>query len=342
MTQQSFLTTERLTTAYFRAGKPDAPKLLLLHGNLSSSVFFLPLFPLLAQWFDVVAPDLRCFGDTEDLPIDATRGYRDWSDDLACFTDALGWDQFALAGWSMGGGVAMQYAIDHGQRLTGLILLAPGSPYGFGGTKGAEGTPLFPPGLASGGGCANPQLVWALSHHSRLLLRSALNHLYFQPPFRMKSQWEDRLIDSIARTRIGPDQYPGNYRLVPQWPFVAAGDRGILNAISPLYGDVSALAHIHHKPPILWIRGSNDLVVSDHSLLEFGELGEHGMIPRLPGELAVQPQPMVTQTRHVLDMYQKNAGSYQELVLPGGHAFFLESPQLFLPALCTFLLGEDR
>lgn len=341
MTQQSFLTTDRLTTAYYRDGKPDAPKLLLLHGNLSSSVFFLPLFPLLAQWFDVAAPDLRCFGDTEDLPIDATRGYRDWSDDLDSFVDALGWDRFALAGWSMGGGVAMQYAIDHSRRLTGLILLAPGSPYGFGGTKGVEGTPLSPPGLASGGGCANPQLVWALSNQSRLLLRGTLNHLYFQPPFRMKPQWEDRLIESIARTRIGLDRYPGNYRLVPQWPFVAAGDRGILNAISPLYGDVSALAHLSCKPPILWMRGSNDLVVSDHSLLEFGELGGQGMVPGWPGELAAPPQPMVAQTRHVLESYQKHGGSYQELVLPGGHAFFLESPQLFLPALCAFLLQED-
>ena len=156
MYKQQFLTTGRLTTAYYRAGEGNSRKLLLVHGNVSSSVFYLPLFPALAERFDVVAPDLRCFGDSEALAVDATRGFGDWTDDLAEFTAALGWERFAVAGWSMGGCIAMQYAMEHGGQLTGLILINPGSPCGFGGTKGADGVMLDPPGLASGGGQQMP------------------------------------------------------------------------------------------------------------------------------------------------------------------------------------------
>ena len=132
---QLFLHTSRLKIAYYRAGEAHADKLLLLHGNLSSSVFFLPLLPVLSQQFDVVAPDLRCFGDTEDRPVDAVRGYRDWSDDVDALLDALGWEKASVGGWSMGGNVAMQYAIAHPQRVNKLVLIAPGPPFGFGGTS---------------------------------------------------------------------------------------------------------------------------------------------------------------------------------------------------------------
>ena len=336
MYPQQFMSTGRLKIAYYRAGEENASKLLLLHGNLSSSVFFLPLFPILSKYFDIAAPDFRCFGDTESLAIDATRGYRDWSDDLDAFLDGLGWDCFAIAGWSMGGNVAMQYAIDHPKRITKLIFIAPGSPFGFGGTKDETGTPLYPPGLASGGGCANPQVIMAVSS-SRLLLRQTLNAFYFHPPFRMNREWEDRLLESISKTKIGKDKYPGNYSFSYKWPFVTAGDKGVLNAMSPQYGNLTRITQIKPKPPILWIRGSHDVIVSDNSMFEFGYLGKSGMVPGWPGDLFLPPQPMVTQTRYVLNQYKENGGTFNELVLPGGHACFLESPQMFVPAVRSFL-----
>lgn len=338
MYPQYFMETKRIRTAYYRAGGGDRPKLLLLHGNLSSSVFFLPLLPTLSERFDVAIPDLRCFGDTQDLPVDATRGYRDWSDDIAAFLDALGWERFSIAGWSMGGNIAMQYAIDHSEKVEKLVLIAPASPFGFGGTRGEEGTLLYPPGLASGGGCANPSLMIPLTAKSRLMLRQILNELYFNPPFRMDHQWEDRLLDAIAKTRIGYGRYPGNLRYVPQWPFVAAGNKGVLNAMSPIYGNLSALTDISPKPPVLWLRGSDDKIVSDCSMLEFGGLGSMGLAPGWPGCCAVPPQPMLAQTRYILNRYRQNGGAYREVVIPGGHMCCLESPKDFLTALYSFLL----
>lgn len=331
------LTTGRLTTSYYRAGEGNGKKLLLIHGNVSSGAFYLPLFEALSQQFDVIAPDLRCFGDTDALPVDATRGFRDWTEDLLEFTAALGWSRFALAGWSMGGCVAMQYAIDHGEQLDGLVLINPGSPYGFGGTKGADGVMLDPPGLASGGGCANAQLVQCLLSGEREFLRTTLNSVYFKPPFRMEPEWEERFLDEMLKTKVGEGMYPGDARQVPQWPFVAAGDRGICNTMAPNHGNLAAFADLPVKPPVLWVRGDSDIMVSDGSLCEFGYLGQAGIVPDWPGAEVIPPQPMVAQTRAVLDRYAANGGSYEERVLPGGHGCHLESQEQFVEAVRSFL-----
>lgn len=337
MYQQRFLTTGRLTTAYYRAGEENGRKLLLIHGNVSSSAFYLPLFPALEKTFDVAAPDLRCFGGTGALPVDAARGFRDWTDDLSEFAAGLGWDRFAIAGWSMGGCIAMQYIIDHGGQLTGAVLINPGSPYGFGGTKGADGVMLDPPGLASGGGCANAQLIQSLRSGEREFLRTTLNSVYFKPPFRMEPEWEERFIDEMLRTCVGDGMYPGDTRQVPQWPFVAAGDRGVCNTMAPNHGNLSALADAPVKPPVLWVRGDGDIMVSDTSLCDFGYLGQIGAVPGWPGTEAVPPQPMVGQTRAVLERYAANGGTYRETVLSGGHACHLESPAEFVAAAEAFL-----
>ena len=116
------ITTSRLTTACRVHGTPGARKLLLIHGNASSSAFYEPLMERLEGEFFMVAPDLRCFGGSDTLPVDATRGMRDFSDDIHELVEALGWDTFSVLGWSMGGGVAMQYAINHSERLEAIVL----------------------------------------------------------------------------------------------------------------------------------------------------------------------------------------------------------------------------
>src|ERR1700692_4913930 len=144
---QARVKTDRLEVAYLETGTGDIP-VVLVHGNCSSSLFFQDLMLALAATnrYKVFAPDMRGYGDTEPLPIDATRGVRDFSDDLDAFARALGLSSFHLFGWSLGGSIVMQYAIDHPGALRSLTLQAPGSPYGFGGTKGAEGTLSWPDG----------------------------------------------------------------------------------------------------------------------------------------------------------------------------------------------------
>ena len=50
------------------------------------------------------------------------------------------------------------------------------------------------------------------------------------------------------------------------------------------------------------------------------------------------PQPMVTQTRSVLDRYAATGGAYREVVLPDvGHSPHVERPQEFVVALLEHL-----
>jgi pimeloyl-ACP methyl ester carboxylesterase len=93
-----------------------------------------------------------------------------------------------------------------------------------------------------------------------------------------------------------------------------------------------------HKPPVPWVRGANDQIVSDSSLFEFGTLGKLGAVPGWPGEEIYPPQPMVGQTRAVLEQYAANGGAYGEAVLDGcGHSPYVGKPGDFLALLVEHL-----
>src|SRR3954467_14288091 len=142
---------------------PAAPgeAVLFVHGNVSSSLFWQQPLLALAETGRVrpLAVDLRGYGDNEPLPIDARRGVRDWADDLAALITTLGLDRVHLVGWSMGAGVVLQYLLDAPERGASVVLVAPVSPYGFGGTAGPEGRRLAEDGAGAGAGAANPAFV---------------------------------------------------------------------------------------------------------------------------------------------------------------------------------------
>ena len=74
--------TERLRVHWLEAGPPHGVPVILVHGNLSTSRFLEHVPAAAPSRFRFVLPDMRGFGRTEPLPIDATRGLRDWSDDI--------------------------------------------------------------------------------------------------------------------------------------------------------------------------------------------------------------------------------------------------------------------
>ena len=74
-------------------------------------------------------------------------------------------------------------------------------------------------------------------------------------------------------------------------------------------------ANMSLKPPVLWIHGADDQIVSDTSLFDFGFLGQIGSVPGWPGAGAYPPQPMKSQVRTVLERYKANGGEYQEVQL---------------------------
>src|SRR3954463_7992460 len=142
-------------------GPGDA--VLFVHGNVSAAAFWQPQLLALEPRWRPLAVDLRGFGGTDPLPVDATRGVRDWADDVAALIDTLGPDRVHLVGWSMGAAVVLQYLLDAPSRVASVALVAPVSPYGFGGTAGPEGRLVHPTGAGAGGGAANPDFVAALA-----------------------------------------------------------------------------------------------------------------------------------------------------------------------------------
>src|SRR5690242_5958509 len=123
---QKKIRTDRLEMTYLEAGSGNTP-IILVHGNCSSSHYFQDFMLALTVngQFTIYAPDMRGYGDSEVLPVDGTRGVRDFSDDLDAFVQALGLNTFHLLGWSLGANIVMQYAIDHPGKIRSLTLESP-------------------------------------------------------------------------------------------------------------------------------------------------------------------------------------------------------------------------
>jgi pimeloyl-ACP methyl ester carboxylesterase len=315
--------TSRIKTHCWVAGPEDGEPILMVHGNLSTGRFFQSLAEALApDRFRVVAPDLRSFGRTQPLGVDASRGLRDWSDDLHALLEVLGWTHGRrphAVGWSMGGGILQQFEIDYPGELATLTLIAPLSPYGFGGTRDVQGTPVSVDFAGSGGGTAAPDFVRRLAagdasedepaSSPRVIMRS-----FFWSP-RYKAPDEDELIREVLLTRVGDEFYPGASTPVPTWPGVGPAPRGVNNAMSPAWCNTGAFGDLERPAPVLWIRGDEDQVVSDGSMFDFGTLGKLGAVPGWPGEEVYPPQPMVAQTRAVFERRREHGGQLREVVL---------------------------
>lgn len=341
----SVVETPRLGTHLLHAGPESGAPVVFVHGNASSSRFFEDTLAALHPGYRGLAPDLRGFGGSETKPLDATRGLSDFADDLGSLFGVLGLSgrPVHLVGWSAGGTVAMRYAMDHPEAVASLALINPMSPHGFGGTKDADGAPCWPDFAGSGGGTANPEFVGRLGAGDRTEQdpnspRNVMNNFYFRPPFRPEESREEAYLSSVLSTRTGDGNYPGDKNASENWPGVAPGGRGMNNAISPRYCDLPGFAGIEPRPSVLWVRGSEDRIVSDQSFLDFGTLGKMGLVPGWPGENVFPSQPMVSQTRAVLDAYAANGGTYREEVIPGcGHTPHVEKPEEFRRLLHGFL-----
>jgi pimeloyl-ACP methyl ester carboxylesterase len=242
-------------------GPADGPPVLLVHGNCSSGGYWLPLLRHLPDTLRIMAPDLRGYGYSETAPVDATRGLRDFADDVAALVDELLPDSRpVVASHSMGGGVAMHIAIDHPGRVAGLLLESPVSPYGFGGTRDADGTPTTPDFAGTGGGAVNPDFVARIAAGDRTgddpaSPRAVLRTAYVADPASLGDD-EEALLDTVLSTAVGPDNYPGDATSSENWPMTAPGGRGVLNTMAPKwFGVADALVGLDPKPPVTWVRG---------------------------------------------------------------------------------------
>ncbi|HEV2414934.1 MAG TPA: alpha/beta fold hydrolase [Candidatus Dormibacteraeota bacterium] len=115
-----------LDVAWFEAGRGEP--LVLVHGLADDHRAWRRSLPDLLLSHRVILYDLRGHGQTTLGEPDGS--LRQLGDDLAALMDAIGVDSADVAGFSLGGTIAMRVAIDHPERVRRLVLVATSSRVG--------------------------------------------------------------------------------------------------------------------------------------------------------------------------------------------------------------------
>ena len=111
--EKKFISIGTETLAYLDEGQ--GPVVVMVHGNMSSSVHYEPLITRIKDKYRCIAVDLRGFGDSSyNNRFDTLE---ELADDVAAFTDALGIDSFYLVGWSNGGGVSLRLCAKYPEKV---------------------------------------------------------------------------------------------------------------------------------------------------------------------------------------------------------------------------------
>ena len=365
MVNSKKIQTASLNTHYLESGDTSKDLVVLLHGNVSSALFFTPMMEKVGNAYHYVAPDMRGYGDSETKSVNAITGLKDFSTDLLNFIKAVNPTEkpVHLLGWSLGGSVVMEAAMNYASLLKSLTLVSTMSPFGFGASINEDThlKPSSPDFAGSGGGAVNHAFIDSIRTHDEKFpstqpmgmrsgpqhyARTTMNTLYFKSVNNqtllqrgvITKEEEDLFTESMFKTKLGEENYPGNSVTTTNWPGMAPGDKGVNNAISAKYCDISSFASKGLKIPVLWVRGDSDLIVSDTSFVDVNNLGKLGFIPGWPGDVTNPPQPMIKQIRAVLEDYKKNGGAYTEIVFEDcGHSPHIEYPEKFIKLFLDFI-----
>ena len=272
----------------YESGPEDGIPVVLIHGNLSTGRFYEHLFDGAPARYRLIAPDMRGFGDTERVPLDATRGLRDWADDTRALLRRAGHH----------GAAAPRRLVDRRRgdrrvraRAPGRVadLHRPGRPVRLrrDASSTARRTSTTSPAPAAAPATRSSPRGWRPATRPPTATprrATCCNSSYWRAEHREPPEREDMLLGEILKSVTGDDGYPGDTTTSEHWPGVAPGTRGILNALSPKYcnwaGDrrprPQAADPVDARRP-------HDIVIADGSPWEMGTLGSLGVVPGWPG-----------------------------------------------------------
>jgi pimeloyl-ACP methyl ester carboxylesterase len=236
MTSQSnpptrFVEADGIRFAYRRFGNPTGvPIVLLQHfmGNLDN--YDPAITDMLAEGREVILTDNAAVGLSTGAAPESVAGM---ARDAASLIDALGLEQVDLFGFSMGGYVAQQIAVDRPELVRRLLLVGTGPRGGDGMAQLAPDTaPLF-------GKIYQPQdLMWLPIFFSPSAPSQAAGRRFLE---RIRARTEDRDAPVSAAT-------------------VAAHSAAARKWGAPSPGSFDYLKEISN--PVLVVNGSNDIVVA--------------------------------------------------------------------------------
>lgn len=232
----SYITLNGLKLHYLSAGD-QGPPLLLLHGTAldSAELTYGQLMPTLGQNFRVIALDWPGYGKSDKPVTEYTMAFYEGT--LRDFITHLELPPLNLVAFSMGGGVALQYALTRPNQLTSLTLI---DSYGLG---SSVHVPLLPylalrlPGIASA-------LWWAVKR-SRFLLRWCLKRFVFGHSTKVTEQ----LVDEV-RAQLELD---GLQFAFTNW---LRGEVGRFRLVTSHHTRLRQL-----NLPTLLVHGSRDLII---------------------------------------------------------------------------------
>ena len=119
-------TTPNELTHYYDQG--EGIPLLMLHGSgsgTSAAVTWWQNMPHLSQNYRTIAFDSIGYGETMTAA-DSTYGIKQWGDHTLRLMDALNIEKAWLIGSSLGGWTALQLALDHPERICGVVSIGTG------------------------------------------------------------------------------------------------------------------------------------------------------------------------------------------------------------------------
>jgi pimeloyl-ACP methyl ester carboxylesterase len=106
-------------------GPADRPAVVFVHGLAASSRVWQGQAERLRDTYRIVRSDLRAHGESESTSAPCTRS--DLAADLARVLDGLAIDRAFVVGHSAGGVIAMHAALEHPERVRGLVLVGTAS-----------------------------------------------------------------------------------------------------------------------------------------------------------------------------------------------------------------------
>lgn len=260
-TVQKSVIVEGRAWPYLEGGDPAKPTLLLVHGFSGDKDNWSFLAPYLTRDYHIIAPDLPGFGENErnpDLAYDITAQ----TARLKAFVDALRLDRPHVAGNSMGGWIALRYALDYPGALASLILLN---------NAGING-----------------------EHESDLQKQAA--NLDYNPLVLANLEDADRLVAMVVHkpphipSRLKPVIYADGLKYRDQLDaiFWVIANEGRDHPLNDRLGDVKA------PTLILWGRHDRLLDVSCVPVLEFGIAGSRSHIFEHVGHVPMVEDPKAT------------------------------------------------
>ncbi|MBQ3533111.1 MAG: alpha/beta hydrolase [Oscillospiraceae bacterium] len=128
--EKKYVSIGNETIAYLDEGQGDV--VLMIHGNMSSSVHYEPLISRIKDRYRCVALDLRGFGDSSYNHRFDTMA--ELAEDVSAFMDALAIPSAYVVGWSNGGGVALKLCAMYPEKVKKFFDIE---------GAGLKGYPLF-------------------------------------------------------------------------------------------------------------------------------------------------------------------------------------------------------